>query len=310
MDFFLMTEPQLGGSYQDLVNAARAAEEAGLAGFARADHYYWGGSQPQAATDAFTSLGGLARDTNRIRLTVLVSPITFRHPGVISKSAATLDQMSGGRFDLGLGAGWMDAEHEAFGFPFPERSERFARLEEALQYLRASFRGEPFEGRYYRLSADSLPRPRGLRMLLGGSGPRRTPSLAGRYADEYNLFSISRAELAERVTTMRAAAAEAGREPGSIMVSVMGPAVLASSERTFQQLMEKAAAFRRITVEELTTRWQRNGVPMGTPDRAAEAFANLKETGVERYYLQWLDLTDQAGIETLVATAASLPPIK
>ena len=120
MQFFLMTEPQLGGGYDQLSWAARYAEDAGLTGFARSDHYYWRAGEPKAATEALTSLGGLARDTSRIRLAVLVSPITFRHPSNLAKSAATLDQMSSGRFDLGLGTGWMEQEHETFGIDFPD----------------------------------------------------------------------------------------------------------------------------------------------------------------------------------------------
>ena len=306
MDFFLMTEPQLGGTYQDLARAARGAEAAGLAGFARSDHYYWTGPEPLAATDAFTSVGGLALETTHAQLAVLVSPITFRHPAVIQKSAATLDEMSGGRFSLGLGTGWMEKEHEVFGLPFPPRKERFARLEESLQYMRASIEGKSFEGRYYRFSAQALPHPQSLRLIVGGSGPEKTPALAGRYADEYNQFALSPAELAPKVERMRTAAEAAGRDPDQLVVSLMGPAVLAQTEQAFASLMKTAADVRKISVNELTQRWQRNGIPMGTPDRIRDAFAALEEVGVSRYYVQWLDLTDHGGLDESLAAVQLL----
>ncbi|MEX2624506.1 MAG: LLM class flavin-dependent oxidoreductase [Acidimicrobiia bacterium] len=306
MQFSLMTEPQIGGSYGDLVRAAHRAEEAGLFSFARADHYYWP-ARPMPTTDAFTSFGGLTQSLRSIRMAILVTPITFRHPAVIAKSAATLDEMSGGRFDLGVGTGWMEAEHQAFGLPFPPSKERFARLEESLQYIRASFTGQAFEGSFYRTDADALPRPGQIRILVGGSGPEKTPTLAGRYADEYNHFAIAPADLAPKIAKVREAAATAGRDPQSITMSVMGPAVLAPSTAVFSGLMAEAARFRKVTVEALTERWQKAGVPMGTPDQAAAAFGALEEVGVQKYYLQWLDLTDHRGIDELLASVGSLP---
>lgn len=299
-----MTEPQLGGSYQDLARAARQAEEAGLAGFARSDHYYWSRGEPRDATDAFTSLAGLAIETTRVRLTVLVSPITFRHPAVIAKSSATLDQMSDGRFDLGVGTGWMEEEHRAFGIPFPAWKERFSRLEESLQYLRAAFGGEAFEGQFYRLEAQVLPRPEAINLIVGGSGPEKTPALAGRYADEYNQFAANPADLAPRIARMKEAASEAGRDPDSIVVSLMGPAVLATSEKRHTMLMEKAASFRNLSVDELTERWVKAGIPMGTPDQAGAAFAAFEEIGVSRYYVQLLELSDEVGLEETMAALA------
>jgi alkanesulfonate monooxygenase SsuD/methylene tetrahydromethanopterin reductase-like flavin-dependent oxidoreductase (luciferase family) len=305
MQFSFMTEPQLGGSYQDLARAARRTEEAGLVSFARADHYYWAAG-PMPTTDAFTSFGGLARDLNKTRLAILVTPITFRHPAVIAKSAATLDEMTDGRFDLGVGTGWMEAEHQAFGIPFPAWKERFARLEEALQYVKASFSGKVFEGAYYRTDADALPRPRHVRLMVGGSGPEKTPTLAGRYADEYNHFAIAPSDLAPKIARMRKAATAAGRDPASITTSVMGPAVVASTPAAFTDLMADAARFRNVTVDALTERWQKAGVPMGTPEQAKAAFAAYEEIGVSKYYLQWLDLTDHEGIDHLLDAARSL----
>jgi alkanesulfonate monooxygenase SsuD/methylene tetrahydromethanopterin reductase-like flavin-dependent oxidoreductase (luciferase family) len=305
MQFSFMTEPQLGGSYEDLARAARLTEQAGLVSFARADHYYWSAG-PKPTTDAFTSFGGLARELVKTRLAILVTPVTFRHPAVISKSAATLDEMTGGRFDLGVGTGWMEAEHQAFGIPFPSWKERFARLEEALQYIRATFSGQPFEGRYYRTDAEALPRPGGIRLMVGGSGPEKTPALAGTYADEYNHFAIAPSDLVPKIDKVRQAAIRAGRDPQRIAMSVMGPAVLAGTDAVFSTLMADAARFRNVTVEALTERWQKAGIPMGTPEQAAPAFAAYEQVGVSKYYLQWLDLTDHQGMDHLFEAVKSL----
>jgi alkanesulfonate monooxygenase SsuD/methylene tetrahydromethanopterin reductase-like flavin-dependent oxidoreductase (luciferase family) len=292
MEFALMTEPQLGGTYEQLLAAARWAETAGMVSFARSDHYYSSRVPRPEATDALTTLAGLARETRSIRLCVLVTPITFRHPAVIAKAAATLDQMSGGRFDLGVGTGWMDLEHEAFGMPFPDWAERFSRLEEALAYLTAAFGGEhgSFHGVHYRLDAEARPRPSGLRLIVGGSGRVRTPGLAGRYADEYNHFVAPAGEIAPKVDAMRRAAREAGRRPGGVRVSVMGPVYAGRTESEYREHLAHFASSRGISGEEAEQRLSGNGVPVGHPTRLAETFAALEEAGVDRFYLQWLDL--------------------
>ena len=306
MRLVLMTEPQLGGTYDDLLFAAQSAEKAGLYGFSRSDHYYWSGEPGLPATDAFTTLGGLARETKRARLTVLVSPITFRHPAVIAKAASSIDQMSGGRFDLGVGTGWMEAEHAAFGLPFPERKERFSRLEESLQYLRAAFTGGTFEGKFYTFNADARPRPSGISLIVGGQGPQKTPALAGRFADEYNHFAIAPDQLAMKIEVMKETASAAGRNPDEITVSVMGPAMLAPDDRRLSELMNKAAAFRNISVGELEERWSAARIPRGTRERAEEAFAAFSAVGVSKYYLQWFDLPDRVAVEEQVELAAGL----
>ena len=306
MQLVLMTEPQMGGTYEDLLFAAQTAEDGGLAGFSRSDHYYWSGQPGLAATDAFTTLGGIARETNRVRLGVLVSPITFRHPAVIAKSAASIDEMSGGRFDLGVGTGWMEAEHEAFGLSFPPQRERFDRLTETLEYLRAAFSGGSFNGQYYSFDADARPRPVGIHLLVGGSGPEKTPTLAGRFADEYNHTAVAPEKLAVKIEVMKEAAREAGRNSDEVTVSLMGPAMLASSDRRLSELMKAAAGFRNISVAELEDRWKSARVPVGTPNRAAESLAAFAAIGVEKYYFQWFDLPNRHGIAEQVELAAGL----
>ena len=195
MHFALMTEPQMGGTYDQLLTIARWAEDRGLVSFARSDHYYSSADPAHDATDAFATLAGLARDTETIRLCVLVSPVTFRHPAVIVKNAVTIDQMSGGRFDLGIGTGWMSEEHEAFGLNLWPMAERFGRFDDALHYVRAALGPQParHDGTYYQLEADVKPGPTGpLPIIVGGTGKKRTPTLAGRYADEYNASNTTR----------------------------------------------------------------------------------------------------------------------
>jgi alkanesulfonate monooxygenase SsuD/methylene tetrahydromethanopterin reductase-like flavin-dependent oxidoreductase (luciferase family) len=290
-----MTEPQLGGTYEELLAAAHLAEDLGLASFARSDHYYSGRRPAPAATDAFATLAGLARDTERIRVCVLVSPVTFRHPAVIAKNAATIDEMSGGRLDLGMGTGWMDAEHEAFGIPIPPWPERFARLEEALQYVTAAFAsGEgSFTGDYYSLDAQVHPTPTGpIPLIVGGSGAERTPRLAGTYADEYNHFVAPPDVLAPKIARARQAAAEAGRDPDELRVSIMGPVVAGRDEASYGVRLANRAAARDTDPDEYQERLVDAGVPVGPPPRVAEAFEALTELGVDRFYVQHLDLGD------------------
>ena len=305
MRFSLMTEPQLGGSYDDLLAAAHWAEANDLASFARSDHYYSSREPRPAATDAFTTLAGLARDTTTIRLCILVAPLTFRHPAVIAKSAATLDEMSGGRLDLGVGTGWMELEHDAFGLPFPDWSERFERLTETLEYLKAAFGGSGarLDGRYYTLDADVYPTPTRTRLIVGGSGKRKTPTLAGTHADEYNHFVTTPEKLAPKVAVMRRAAEDAGRDPGSITVSLMGPVFVGRDEAEYRAVINAAASERDIDVAELEGRLESNGIPTGWGDRLSETLTGLAEVGVEHLYFQHLDLGD---LSTLDATLAAL----
>lgn len=296
-----MTEPQLGGSYEELLAAARWAEDNSLASFARSDHYIWDRTPTPPATDAFTTLGGLARDTSSIRLCVLVSPITFRHPAVIAKAAATVDEMSGGRLDLGVGTGWNEFEHAAFGLPFPDWSERFDRLVEALGYLEAAFgdgRGS-FDGSHYRLDGDVRPKPTGLRMVVGGSGKEKTPTLAGRHAHEYNSFIGRPDDAAPRIEVMRHAAEAAGRNADDVLISMMGPVYASPDAASHRELMARESAKRNLSPEAFEEKMIEAGIPIGTPDRVAETIAGLEAIGVGRIYLQWFDLGDLEGLDEL-----------
>jgi alkanesulfonate monooxygenase SsuD/methylene tetrahydromethanopterin reductase-like flavin-dependent oxidoreductase (luciferase family) len=298
MKFSLMTEPHLGGTYGQQLEAARWAESEGLVSFARCDHFLSGSDPTPDATDAFTVLAGLARDTTDIRLCVLVTPITFRHPAVIAKSAATIDQMSDGRLDLGVGTGWMELEHEALGIPFPDWPERWERFEEALDYLEAVFKQErsTFDGKWYSVDATVTPKPTGLRTIIGGGGEQRTPTLAGARADEYNFFICPADKARQRIDVMRAAA---GERP--VEATVMGPALVGRTDAEYRERLEAAATRRGVAPEDLESRFDEGGIPVGTPERAAETVAALEEAGVQRIYLQWLDLDDMVGMKETVS---------
>lgn len=292
-----MTEPHLGGTYEQQLEAAKWAEAEELTSFARCDHYLSGGDPTPSATDAFAVLAGLARETSDIRLCVLVTPITFRHPAVIVKNATTIDEMSGGRLDLGIGTGWMELEHEAFGMPFPDWGERWSRFEEALDYLEAAFGPDPavFDGRHYTLNANVRPKPTGIRTVIGGSGAKRTPTLAGTRADEYNFFLCPADEARAKIAVMREAAGDRDVE-----ATVMGPAIVGRDETAYQERLSRSAARRGVTPEEIEKRYVDSGLLVGTPQRVAETVAALEEAGVQRIYVQWLDLEDLDGMRDSV----------
>jgi alkanesulfonate monooxygenase SsuD/methylene tetrahydromethanopterin reductase-like flavin-dependent oxidoreductase (luciferase family) len=299
LKFSIMTEPHFGGTYDQMLAAVRLAEDKGLVSFARCDHYLSSRDPTPDATDAFATLAGLARETSTLRLCVLVTPITFRHPAVIAKNAVSIDQMSGGRFDLGIGTGWMDHEHQSFGIPFPDSAERWARFEEALDYLAAAFGPgrSRYEGRYYHLDAEVKPKPLDLRIVIGGSGKSRTPRLAGARADEYNFFVCTPDEAMARIVTMREAAGNR-----QVEATVMGPVVVGHTEAEYRKrLVDFAARFGNGRgPDELEEGWRRSGMIFGLPEQAAEAVAKFEAAGVDRIYLQWLDLADFNGLAATV----------
>ena len=299
MDLAVMTEPHLGGTYEEQLAVAQWAEGAGLTAFARCDHFYSGRDPRPAATDAFTVLAGIARETSSIELTVLVAPITFRHPGIYAKAGATLDQMSNGRFRLGLGTGWMELEHEALGLPFPPSAERWERFEEALQYVRATIDGDhaSFAGQHYQIEAELKPRPTRLPLVVGGGGAHRTPRLAGTYADEYNHFVTTPEMLAPKVERVRSAATSAGRDADAIRVSLMGPILVGEDRADYEDKLGQSAAARDRTAEEHAAVLTNAGVPHGTADDVRAAFDRLGDAGVDLYYVQYLDLADLAEIK-------------
>jgi F420-dependent oxidoreductase-like protein len=293
MDLRNFTEPQQGATYDDLLAVARAAEDLGFDGFFRSDHYlHMSGDGGSGPTDAWTTLAGLARDTTRLRLGTLVTSATFRLPGPLSVQVAGVDQMSGGRVELGLGAGWFEAEHAAYGIPFPSVGERFDRLEEQLAVITglwATPTGETFshDGPHYPVvDSPALTKPvqpGGIPIIIGGGGKRRTPALAARYASEFNAAFVS-VEDSEALFDRVAAAAESiGRDAGTLVRSAAQVVCLGSDDAT---LARRAAAIGR-EVDEL----RENGLA-GSPAEIVDKLGRFEQAGASRVYLQVLDLSD------------------
>ena len=308
MELGLFVEPQVGGSYRRLVQLAQWADDFGLDAFARSDHYLnMESSAP--TTDALVSLAGVAAETTDIRLVTLVSPLTFRHPIVMAKSATTIDEISDGRFTLGVGTGWMQTEHDAFGLDLPPLKERFDRLEETLAYIRAIVDGEgTVEGTHYTLARDDV-KPNGtpgLQLVVGGGGPTKTPRLAGTYADEYNMFVTDAATLAARRSTMAAAAEAAGRDPEDVLISLAGPAMVFEDESDHRAEIARRAERREMEVDDYVAMLDERNVPHGTPDAARAAIDRMANLGVGRYYIQeYADLAD-VDLERMETTFGAL----
>ncbi|TDN91849.1 LLM class F420-dependent oxidoreductase [Microbacterium sp. BK668] len=301
MEYCIFVEPQLGASYGDQLAFAQAAERLGFDGFFRSDHYMRSGRDQRlpGPTDAWTTLAGLARETSRIRLGTLVSSVTFRHPGILAVQVAQVDEMSSGRVELGLGAGWMEQEHRAYGIPFP--AKRFGILEEQLAIVTGLWRTPvdetfSFEGDHHRLEeSPALPKPQQERVpvIVGGRGPRRTPELAARYATEFNLGFPALEEIPQRLANLRAACARVGRDHESLKLS------LAMS--TFAGA-DDAEIGRRAAKLDRTAREVRDGVNIvGDAAEIGERIARYAELGIQRVYFQLLDLQDLGHVEYLGA---------
>jgi F420-dependent oxidoreductase-like protein len=301
----IFTEPQMGATYDDLLAVARRTEEDGFDAFFRSDHFLtMGGDGLPGPTDAWVTLGGLARETSRIRLGTLMSSATFRLPGPLAIAVAQVDQMSGGRVELGIGAGWFEAEHTAYGIPFPETGERFDRLEEQVAVISGLWRtptGETFDfdGAHYRLAGSpALPKPvqaGGVPILVGGHGARRTPRLAAQYAAEFNVPFGSAEDNVRLFAGVREACEEAGRDPASL---VYGCAVTVCVGKDDAEVARRAAEIGRTPGE-----WRPSDVA-GTPAEVVDRLARYAEAGAERAYLQVLDLSDLDHLDLIAAEVA------
>ncbi|MEU9420332.1 LLM class F420-dependent oxidoreductase [Streptomyces sp. NPDC051000] len=304
MDLRIFTEPQQGASYETLLTVAKATEDLGFDAFFRSDHYLRMGSADglPGPTDAWITLAGLARETKRIRLGTLMTAGTFRLPGVLAIQVAQVDQMSGGRVELGLGAGWFEDEHKAYGIPFP--AERMARLEEQLAIVTGLWATAPgatfdYRGTHYQLEkSPALPKPAQAKVpvLIGGHGAKRTPRLAARYADEFNMPFASIADSERQFGRVRAAAEEAGRKPGELVYS---NALVVCVGRDDAEVARRAAAIGR-EVDELKA----NGLA-GSPAEVVEKIGTYGAIGASRIYLQLLDLDDLDHLELISAQVLS-----
>ena len=293
MELRIFTEPQQGATYDDLLAVALEAERLGFGAFFRSDHYlHMGGEPGPGPTDAWITLAGLARDTSTIRLGTLVSSATFRQPGPLAVTVATVDAMSGGRVELGLGAGWYESEHTAFGIPFPPLGERFDRLEEQFEIITGLWStdlGGSFDhqGHHYQVAGGTgLPKPvQSPRppIVVGGGGPKRTPALAARFADEFNMPFSDLAATETQFERVRKACEAIGRDPEGITLSAAQVVCVGADER---EIGRRAEAIGRDP-EELRV----NGVA-GSPAEAIDRIQAFADLGAERIYLQVLDLAD------------------
>ncbi|MDX6368425.1 MAG: hypothetical protein QOK30_3501 [Nocardioidaceae bacterium] len=300
MQLRILTEPQEGATYDDLLLVARESERLGFEGFFRSDHYqHIGADDPgPGSTDAWVTLAGLARETSVIRIGTLVSAVTFRRAGPLAVAVATVDAMSGGRVELGLGCGWFEDEHASYGMPFPSLEERFDLLEEHLAVvtgLWATPRGETFSfsGRHETLiESPALPKPAQHPrppIIIGGTGTDRTPCLAARYADEYNVPPFEPVDVTVRqFDIVRKACERVDRDPCSLVLSKAYPLMIGTRE---EDVRRRAAKIGMDASE------ARSVGLCGLVSEVVDELGRLEELGATRAYLDLMDLTDLEQIQ-------------
>ena len=304
-DLRIFTEPQQGASYGDLLAVAQRAEALGYGAFFRSDHFLamGGGDGLPGPTDAWITLGAIARETSTIRFGTLVTSATFRLPGPLAISVAQVDDMSNGRAELGLGAGWYQQEHEAYGIEFPPLGERFDRLEEQLEIITGMWStpvGDTFDspgGHYPVTASPALPKPvqSPVPIVIGGGGPKRTPALAARFATEFNTPFVSREFFATQTDRVRAACEAIDRDPATMTFSAALVVCCGADEA---ELERRATAIGREPAE-----LRQNGVA-GTPDEVVETLRSWADAGADRIYLQVLDLADLDHLDLVASSVA------
>jgi F420-dependent oxidoreductase-like protein len=292
-------EPRHGATYDRIRALAQATEEAEFDAFFRSDHYLGiDSTDPDyLPTDSWTTLGALARDTRRVKLGTLMTAGTYRNPAVLAMAVASVDQISDGRICLGIGTGWYEREHQAFGIPFPPIGERFDRLDEAMQIITGLWttpRGEQFsfQGEFWQLDQCAnfpalvqRPRPE---IIIGGTGPRRTPLMAARYADEFN--SGAGHACGERFQNVRRTCEEIGRDPATLRMSATYPVICGSTREQAQQRLDRLGP--------PGARMLAGGV-VGTPSVVVGALEQLAQEGCETVYLHVFDIDDTDHIALL-----------
>lgn len=302
MECRVFTDPSNGATYDDLLQSAQLVERYGYAGLFLSDHYTaFAGDGLPGPTDVWTALAGLARETSRIRLGSLLTPVTFRHPGPLAVIVAQVDAMSSGRIDFGIGAGYFEAEHVAYGIPFPSTRERFEQLAEALELITGLWEtplGQrfSFRGKHYQLhDSPALPKPvqrPGPPIILGGTGKKRTPALAGRYADEFNLQTSRRRapqaqdwldsgpqsrDVADQIERVRAAAESVGRDPGDIVFSMSAVMGVGSTRQ------QAAAGLDPVHFNSQLF----DGTRLcGSPAQIVDELGSYTELGIDRIYVR------------------------
>ena len=301
-----MIEGQEGVTWEQWVALASACEEHGIEALFRSDHYLSSFDETRPALDAWTTISALAALTSTIELGTLVSPVTFRHPAVLARSAATADEISGGRVTLGLGAGWMEREHRAYGFEFGTAKERIAHLAEQVEIVHRLLHDESitFEGPHYRLEdAPGLGRP-DLPLLIGGSAKPGTTEPAVRFASEYNTFFATMDEIRTRKRTLDEACERAGRDPSTLRYSLMAPCVVGRDEREVQDAARRVGTRFGRDPKEVLERYGERG-PVGTVEQVVERLKEIEGVGYERVMLQHLAHDD---LDTVALIGRELVP--
>jgi F420-dependent oxidoreductase-like protein len=301
-----MIEGQEGVTWDDWVALAAACEEHGVEALFRSDHYVSGFDESRPVLDAWATIAGLAARTSKLQLGTLVSPATFRHPAVLAHSAATADEISGGRVTLGIGAGWMEREHEAYGFEFGSARERVARLAEQVEIVHGLLRQDrlDFHGEHYRLrDAPGLGRPE-LPLLVGGSAKPGTTGPAVRFADEYNTLFGTLEEVSQRKQALDEACERAGRDPATLRYSLMAPCVVGRNERELHESARRIGARFGRDPQDVLERYGERG-PVGTVEQVVERLKQIEEIGYERVMLQHLAHED---LDTVALIGHELAP--
>jgi F420-dependent oxidoreductase-like protein len=302
----VFAEPHRGATYDDQLRFVRAVEEAGFEGFFRADHYQSMGTDPglPGPTDAWLTLAALSRETSRIRLGTLVSSATFRLPGPLAVLVAQVDQMSGGRVELGIGAGWYEREHTSYGIPFPPVVERFDRLAEQLEVITGLWRtpvGGTYhhDGRYYHLAdAPALPKPTqvpGPPIIVGGKGPKRTPELAARYADEFNMPFRGVAETAMAYERVREACDRHGRTASGRAPLAFSAGIAVAVGRTEAEVRRRAAPLH------VQSALPAEDAVIGSPAQLVDRLGEFAAVGTTRVHLRLVELDDLDHLELIAA---------
>ena len=296
LEIAIMIEGQNGLNWERWKKIVRLVENAGFVGLFRSDHFTNSNPPDLDSLELWTSLTWLADNTKRIEFGPLVTPFSFRHPAFTARMASAVDDLSGGRLTLGMGAGWQDREHQLFGFNLLDPKERYDRFEEGLEVVTRLLQSDEmviFDGRYYKVRGTTLlPRPQrkgGPRILIGGDGGKRMRSLVARYAVEWNCVMLTPETFAERNQLLTNVLKDADRDPSSVRRSMMTGCYFGTDDANLKEKL----SFRNRTIEQLHER----GIVAGTPSQVKEQLQRLDEAGLQRIMLQWLDLDDLDGME-------------
>ena len=299
---------QARGSYETLLTLSKWSEQNDIERIGLPDHYIVGKqrhdkNEPTPALDLLTASAGLVRDTEKMVYSILVSPITFRHPSVLVKMASTINDMAKGRFRLGVGTGWLEIEHDLYGIPFPDLKTRFEMLEESLIYIREALSGNNygFQGEYYQLEQFPVE-PAALQdipIIIGGGGKVKTPTLAGKYSEEFNIYAGPKEILAKSISLFKEVASDNGRDLKKLEITTACPPVVGLTKEGVGASLTAAAKALAQTEDEIASTWREKNYLFGTPDEVASILSMWQEVGIEAVYLQLLSLKEDQRNETI-----------